>query len=181
MSSRFQLSAEGLWDTERQGFVTTDREHALRMAEAMGIPTQDAAAASTEPSPAANPLAFRISEACDLAGIPKRGRIVYLAKRVGVSTATASCWLSGKHGADEGKVRLIADALGVSFQWLLLGDECEAKLDPVARLAGKIRMLPAGALDAIEQLVDVILSSAERPTRKEPYKLGRRRLVRPAP
>lgn len=168
MSSRFQLSAEGLWDTERQAFVTTDREHALRMAEAMGIPAEHEAAASTEPSPPANPLASRISEACDLAGIPKRGRVVYLARTVGVSVATASCWLSGKHGADEGKVRLIADALGVSFPWLLLGEQCEEKLDPVARLAGKIRMLPAGGLEAIEQLVDVMLLSAERATRKEP-------------
>lgn len=74
--------------------------------------------------PKTDPLAFaqRLKEALDRAGKGGRGAGVRLAKRLGVKPPTASAYLAGRHMPEPAKVKLLAEDLGVDYDWLYFGE-----------------------------------------------------------
>lgn len=73
--------------------------------------------------PDAGRFAGRLNELLDLVEPHPRGRALRLARRYGVSQPTAHAWVHGKHLPGPERVRAMAADLGVSFEWLYLGDE----------------------------------------------------------
>lgn len=76
-----------------------------------------------QPKPDAEEFAARLNEVLDAMGVPgiKNGRAVWLARKYEVSKPTASGWIGGHYLPIPDRVRSMAAAGGVSFDWLYFG------------------------------------------------------------
>lgn len=68
----------------------------------------------------------RLGKACDTYGLPQKGRPRQLGALVGIGYKGAEKWLNGDGMPDMGHATLLAEELGISFEWLMTG-RSEAK------------------------------------------------------
>jgi hypothetical protein len=106
-------------------------------------------------------FAQRLHEACTDAGIPPgRGRATQVGSLVDVGYKGATKWLDGIGMPDMGNATILAQALGVCFEWLMTG-RGPKKLDGAQKAAeepGTYRIQPsaknlAGAIEVFEAVL----------------------------
>jgi transcriptional regulator with XRE-family HTH domain len=124
--------------------------------------------------PEAEKLAFakRLNEACDMAGIPPKGkgRQQTIAKMFGVTQKGARKWLEGEAIPETKRIPEISRALRVAGEWLLTGTgsspatgirEEAARYSPdTLRLAEAIQSLSPSARATLKTVVDAFAQSS---------------------
>ena len=81
---------------------------------------------------------------------------VQLAEQTGISASFIRQVECGKRSPSLGLLITLCNELGVSSDYLLSGDLSANRLTQVQQIEAKIRSLPPGRLDMLENLVDVL-------------------------